>query len=257
MFSLLKNITKKFDKYIGGIITYAYSKIIQMKVLNLLKSNNNSNFLTYYSSDKNYLSKLSHKYSSDKGSIEDEKGAWGWQAHTYTDFYSDLFDHCKENIKLVFECGIGSNDPKVPSNMTANGKPGASLRMWKDYFFNSQIYGADIDKNILFSEDRIKTFYVDQLNKESIDSMWSNIQKADFDLIIDDGLHTYEAAITLFQNSFKILRKNGLYIVEDLMGQELIKTFTFLKEYNPKVIFLNKKKNSSVNNNLIVIKKIF
>jgi len=257
MFSLLKNITKKFDKYIGGIITYAYSKIIQMKVLNLLKSNNNSNFLTYYSSDKNYLSKLSHKYSSDKGSIEDEKGAWGWQAHTYTDFYSDLFDHCKESIKLVFECGIGSNDPKVPSNMTANGKPGASLRMWKDYFFNSQIYGADIDKNILFSEDRIKTFYVDQLNKESIDSMWSNIQKADFDLIIDDGLHTYEAAITLFQNSFKILRKNGLYIIEDLMGQELIKTFTFLKEYNPKVIFLNKKKNSSVNNNLIVIKKIF
>lgn len=257
MFSLLKNITKKFDNYIGGIITYAYSKIIQMKVLNSLKSNNNSNFLIYYSSDKNHLSKLSHKYSSDKGSIEDGKGAWGWQAHTYTDFYSDLFDHCKESIKLVFECGIGSNDPKVPSNMTTNGKPGASLRMWKDYFFNSQIYGADIDKNILFSEDRIKTFYVDQLNKETIDSMWSNIQKTDFDLIIDDGLHTYEAAITLFENSFKILRKNGLYIIEDLMGQELIKTFIFLKEYNPKVIFLNKKKNSSVNNNLIFIKKTF
>jgi hypothetical protein len=108
----------------------------------------------------------------------------------------------------------------------------------------------------LFSEDRIKTFYVDQLNKDTIDSMWSNIQKKDFDLIIDDGLHTYEATITLFQNSFKILRKNGLYIIEDLMGRELIKTIFFLKEYNPKVIFLNKKKNSSVNNNLIIIKKI-
>jgi hypothetical protein len=257
MFSLLINITKKFDKHIGGIIAYVYRKIIQIKVLNSLKSNNNSNFLTCYSSDKNHLSKLSHKYSSDKGSIEDGKGAWGWQAHTYTDFYSDLFDHCKESIKLVFECGIGSNDPSIPSNMTVKGKPGASLRMWKDYFFNSQIYGADIDKNILFSEDRIKTFYVDQLNKDTIDVMWSNIQKKDFDLIIDDGLHTYEAAITLFQNSFKILRKNGLYIIEDLMGQELIKTFIFLKEYNPKVIFLNKKKNSLVNNNLILIKKIF
>jgi len=41
------------------------------------------------------------------------------------------------------------------------------------------------------------------------------------------------------------------------MGQELIKTFIFLKEYKPKVIFLNKKKNSTVNNNLIVIKKNF
>jgi hypothetical protein len=257
MFLLLKNIIKNFDSHIGGIFTYIYSKIIQTRTTNSLKNKTDSNFVSYYSSDKNYLSKLSHKYSSDKGSIEDKKGAWGWQAHTYTDFYSDLFDHCKESIKLVFECGIGSNDPKVPSNMTANGKPGASLRMWKDYFFNSQIYGADIDKNILFSEDRIKTFYVDQLNKETIESMWSNIKKKDFDLIIDDGLHTYEAAITLFQNSFKILRKNGLYIIEDLMGQELIKTFIFLKEYNPKVIFLNRKKNSSVNNNLILIKKTF
>jgi hypothetical protein len=257
MFLLLKNIVKNFDNHIGSVMTYAYSKIIHMRAVSFLKNFSNSNFLTYYSSDKNYLSKLSHKYSSDKGSIEDEKGVWGWQAHTYTDFYSDLFDHCKESVKLVFECGIGSNDPSIPSNMTVKGKPGASLRMWKEYFCNSQIYGADIDRNVLFSEDRINTFYVDQLNKDTIDSMWSNIQEKDFDLIIDDGLHTYEAAITLFQNSFKILRKNGLYIIEDLMGRELIKTFIFLKEYNPKVIFLNKKKNSSVNNNLIIIKKIF
>ena len=43
--------------------------------------------------------------------------------------------------------------------MNINGKPGASLRAWRDYFENALIYGADIDKNILFKENRINTFF--------------------------------------------------------------------------------------------------
>ena len=60
--------------------------------------------------------------------------------------------------------------------MTSDGKPGASLRVWKDYFINSRVYGADIDKSILFEEDRIKKFYVNQLDSSSIKEMWSNIK---------------------------------------------------------------------------------
>ena len=40
-----------------------------------------------------------------------------------------------------------------------------------------EIYGADIDKDILFTEDRIKTFYVDQLSADSIKKMWEKIDK--------------------------------------------------------------------------------
>ena len=85
--------------------------------------------------------------------------------------------------------------------MNANGKPGASLRAWRDYFKNALIFGADIDKNILFQEDRITTFNLDQTNKNSITNMWSDIKKNNFNLIIDDGLHTYKAVISLFENS--------------------------------------------------------
>ena len=73
--------------------------------------------------------------------------------------------------------------------MGTYGKPGASLRMWRDYFYNANIYGADIDKGILFNEDRINTYFVDQLDSETIKSMWNNIGLKDFDIIIDDGLH--------------------------------------------------------------------
>jgi hypothetical protein len=71
---------------------------------------------------------------------------------------------------LIFECGLGTNNPNLASNMTDTGMPGASLRVWRDYFRNAKIYGGDIDKEILFEEDRIKTFYVDQLDTSSINS---------------------------------------------------------------------------------------
>ena len=98
--------------------------------------------------------------------------------------------------------------------MNINGKPGASLRAWRDYFSNALIYGADIDKKILFEEDRIKTFYLDQKNKNDIGKMWSQINKSNFDLIVDDGLHNYKAAIILFENSIQYLKYNGIYIKE-------------------------------------------
>ena len=40
--------------------------------------------------------------------------------------------------------------------MTLNGKPGASLKVWKDYFVNAQIFGADIDRNILLKKIELK-----------------------------------------------------------------------------------------------------
>ena len=33
--------------------------------------------------------------------------------------------------------------------------------------------------------------------------------------MVDDGLHTYQAAIMLFENSIEWLGQNGIYIIED------------------------------------------
>ena len=46
------------------------------------------------------------------------------------------------------------------------------------------IYGADIDKKILKNEDRIKTFFVDQTNPETIKTMFKNIGVDEFDIIL-------------------------------------------------------------------------
>ena len=234
-------------------------KKIKLEIKNLEKKILAQNISNFYSNE-NYLSKLCEYYGTDKGYIKfDKKTPYGWRPHSYSFFYNSLFSHCRDNIKLVFECGIGTNYPDAIGNMTSAGKPGASLKVWKDYFKNAEIFGADIDKRILFQEERINTYEVNQLDSSSIKKMWSNININDFDLIIDDGLHTFEAAMTLFLNSFDKLKKDGIYIIEDVHFMYLNKLKENLIKYNPEIIIL---KNDYVenhpigDNNLILIRKI-
>jgi hypothetical protein len=147
------------------------------------------------------------KYGSDKG-----------RAHNYTTVYSALFKRCCDQPLRVFELGLGSNNPNVPSNMGLFGVPGASLRGWRELFPNAVVYGADIDRGILFQEDRIKTFYCDQLDRSSIRELWSHPDlQGGVDIIIEDGLHTFEANISFLEGSLAHLRPGGLYITEDIM----------------------------------------
>ena len=83
--------------------------------------------------------------------------------------------------------------------------------------------------------------------------MWKNINLNNFDLIIDDGNHSYEAAVSLFFNSFDKLKSGGLYIIEDVHIAYLIKLANKLKDYNPNIISSNRKNN--IDDYLFIIRK--
>jgi hypothetical protein len=251
---LIKQIDIKF------LNNFIKKNLLKLKIINsrsLLQKSSLKNTI-YVNNINNEISKLCEKYGSDKGYVEfDKKTPYAWKPHTYSNFYYQLFDHCKDNIRLVFECGIGTNNAAIPSNMTTSGKPGASLRVWRDYFKNAEIYGADIDDKILFLENRIKTFYVNQLETQSIEKMWLGIDKNNFDLIIDDGLHNFEAGMQLFKNSYSKLRNGGIYIIEDVGHNYFNKLLKSLKDFNPEGIELTSKNYSQYyNNNLIIIRKV-
>jgi SAM-dependent methyltransferase len=146
------------------------------------------------------------KYGSDKG-----------RPNNYTALYSALFkERCDKPLR-VFELGLGTNNPDAPSNMGVFGAPGASLRGWRQLFPQALVYGADIDRRILFQEDRIKTFYCDQLDQSSIRELWSHQELQDgADIIIEDGLHTFEANVSFLEGSLEHLRPGGIYVVEDI-----------------------------------------
>jgi predicted methyltransferase len=107
--------------------------------------------------------------------------------------------------------------------MGENGKPGASLFGWRKYFSKGTIFGADIDKSILFHDDRISTFYCDQTTPNIIHDLWENIElKDNFDIIIDDGLHEFYANKCFFENSIHKLNPNGVFIIEDVLLKDIV-----------------------------------
>jgi len=207
------------------------------------------------------LCEIMGRYNSDKGHI-DITNCW----HNYTTFYSSIFEPIRQKKLRVFELGLGTNNPDVKSNMcehTNGGTPGASLYGWREYFPNSSIYGADIDKRILFDSDRIKTFYCDQTNPSSIKELWDNDDlQEEFDIIIEDGLHEYHANVCFFENSIHRLKKDGYYIIEDIAFRDTDKMLEKLNEWRNKYSDLSFTFiciPSSVNNqdnSLVVIKKI-
>lgn len=176
---------------------------------------------TYRLGRPSRLAALSAQYGSDKGWSGDSEPPWPWPPHNYTEKYESLFEPLRLSVRSVVECGIGTQDPGVPCNMGADGKPGASLRVWRDYFPNAEIIGLDIDPRTMLSEERISTYVVDQTNPVSIAQFWAQSGLRDVDIMIDDGLHTFEANRTLFEHSIQHMRPGGHYIIEDLSFQSL------------------------------------
>ena len=191
------------------------------------------------------LTELMNFYGSDKGGIN--------YHHNYSDFYSELFFNKRKDIKNFLEIGLGTNNINLPSNMGSNGVPLASLKAWRDFFENANIFGADIDKDILKNDDRIKTFYVDQTKPKEIRTMFENIGVSKFDIILEDGLHEYNANICFFENSIDYLSDDGFYIIEDIYFKDKIKFINYFKNYNYNFSIVDIYHNKNIANNCLVI----
>jgi hypothetical protein len=157
------------------------------------------------------------------GEIMKNNGSDKSTKHNYTKLYSVLFDKFQNKKINLFELGIGSNCETIPWNMTSKGVPAASLNSWLEYFPFCNVYAADIDENILFNSKRIKTFYCDQLNENSIKKMWQNsiLKNLEFEIMILDGVHTFEANMFFLNLSIHKLKTGGICVIEDIHKNHL------------------------------------
>lgn len=134
--------------------------------------------------------------------------------HNYYLLYASILKGKRDLPLNILEIGLGTNNPDLPSSMRGKGTPGASMRAFRDWGKKFNVYGADVDKDILISEDRIKTYFVDQTKPESLDNLVARLPK--FDLIIDDGLHTPWANLNTLNFALKLLKPRGYFVVEDI-----------------------------------------
>lgn len=154
------------------------------------------------------LEKLLKSHGSDKA-----------HPHNYHLLYGAILKD-RESINGVLEIGMGTDNKDVISNMGAAGRPGASLRAFRDHLPNANIFGADIDKRILFAEDRIETFWCDQTSQRAFNDLAAKIPDG-LDLIIDDGLHSPHANLRTLAFGLKKVRVGGLMVVEDIHREAL------------------------------------
>jgi hypothetical protein len=159
-----------------------------------------------FKNDAAKLGSIFTKYGSDKAN-----------SHNYHIVYSYILNKLGVDSKLdILEIGMGTNNPELISSMGANGKPGASLYAFREYLPNANIYGADIDKAILFDSERIKTSYVDQLDNRTFNELLNKFGNTKFDLIIDDGLHSIGANLNTLIFALNNLKDNGWIVIEDI-----------------------------------------
>lgn len=144
-----------------------------------------------------HLCHLAQKYGTDK-------------YPAYTEFYETLLSPRRLRIHNVLEIGVGTVEAMkhVPGY-----RPGASLRMWRDYFPDANIVGIDKDSRVLFSEERIRTFGCDQARISDLDTI---VDLPAFDLIIDDGSHNVEHQLETAKFFVPKMYWGGLYIIEDV-----------------------------------------
>lgn len=147
---------------------------------------------------------------SDKGS-----------KHQYDLIYANMLKNRRHEELLILEIGIGSNNTDTPSNMGKIGIPGASLRAWRNFLPNATVIGCDVDARILFREDRIATYELDQMSEHSWAKLYGELIGKSFDLIVDDGLHSPFPNLVTVKKSLPLLKETGILVIEDVLPTAL------------------------------------
>lgn len=145
------------------------------------------------------LDEIGKKHGTDKSSL----------LHDYLRKYEKYLPFKREEPLKILEIGVLG---------------GASLKTWKEYFFNSTIVGIDINPNCKQYED--DGVFIEIGSQYDANFLKYVAEKyGPFDMILDDGSHMNEHVIFSFENLFNYVKSNCLYVVEDTCT-------SYWKEYN-------------------------
>lgn len=112
--------------------------------------------------------------------------------------YSKILPKYEKKAKKVLEIGV---------------LDGESIKYWRDYFKNAEIYAIDINRSsAIENEERVHHIVADAYS-ENIVGLFKD---QSLDIIIDDGPHYIECFLYLIQNYLKKLKKGGLMVIESI-----------------------------------------
>lgn len=108
----------------NGRLTDVWGKFLYARAFSEYDRSYDLRLLGNYKIHDSLLARISSKCGTDKGGPFSPEENYANFYHTYTDFYELLFSSRRDEIHLVFECGIGSNDSSVVGN----------FRFWNEWW---------------------------------------------------------------------------------------------------------------------------
>jgi hypothetical protein len=133
-------------------------------------------------------------YGSDKSS-----------AHGYEHPYSRFLP---TKVGSLLEIGLASEE--------CAGR--GSIFSWADIYPEANIYGGDISPKKIVNQGRIRSFLVDQSDKNSLREMCSRI-RGSIDVVIDDGSHSFRDSSLTFDILFEKVSQRGIYCIEKISAE--------------------------------------
>ena len=130
-----------------------------------------------------------------------DKGPRGWG---YTKTYFEWLNASRQTVATVLEVGVWQ---------------GFSLRTWRDFFSNAQVYGIEIEPGWQCNEERIKTFCADGYNRDQMQPIMHEIGPVDF--FVDDAVHRVPQQTDLLAFMWPFIRSGGVYAIEESIQSEI------------------------------------
>lgn len=129
--------------------------------------------------------------------------------HQYcSKFYDKEFEKYKDKEIKLLEIGVYF---------------GGSLILWDNYFEKGTLLGIDVEERNIRENvkdcKKVEVKICDAYQKEFVDGL------ENFDIIIDDGPHSFESQCKFIELYCNKLNKNGVLIVEDILNLEYTEKF--------------------------------
>lgn len=201
------NVSLLFEK---AVAAWWWGKVEESRTILLDLKNNYSLPKNYEVSVNDNLKKIgedSHNKLSDIFDIQQhttDKNDLGY----IDNFYDDFFVQLKNNPITMLEIGVYN---------------GGSIQLWKDYLHSeSKIYAGDV--NYFNHIEGTCSVIGDMYSEDQISKFDDNY----FDLIIDDGPHTFESFVILMQKYYSKIKSQGTLIIEDIIQSNWVKPLSDL-----------------------------
>jgi hypothetical protein len=130
--------------------------------------------------------------------------------HSYDKYYSEEFKNLENKEITLMEIGI---------------QYGGSALLWNDLFPKSNMVFIDnvniVHPKIWESMDKSRYDFIvkDAFNEDTIEEL-KYLYPLGFDLIIEDGPHTLESQKFAIKHYSKLLKNDGLLIIEDIQNMD-------------------------------------